>query len=140
MNRLTLSDLSDLSAIAAGKNYRSRRRPEEAIQRGVLQHLQVRAAPDVFWFHPANGGYRTSIEARVLKSLGVKAGVPDLIFIRDGKTYGLELKADGGRLTPVQRMAHVLMRAAGAEVAVAVGLDAALRQLESWGLLRGSVM
>jgi hypothetical protein len=64
-------------------------------------------------------------------------GVPDLILIRDGKTYGLELKADGARLTPVQRMAHVLMRAAGAEVAVAVGLDGALRQLESWGLLRG---
>jgi hypothetical protein len=134
---LRMTDLSDLSAIGAGKNYRSRRRPEEAIQRGLLQHLQVRAAPDVFWFHPANGGYRTPIEAKVL---GVKAGVPDLIWIRDGKTYGLELKVDVGRLTPVQRTAHVLMRAAGAEVVVAVGLDAALRQLESWGLLRGSVM
>ena len=30
--------------------------------------------------------------------------------------------------------------AAGAEVAVADGLDAALRRLESWSLLRGSVM
>jgi hypothetical protein len=29
------------------------------------------------------------------------------------------------------------MRAAGAGVAVAVGVDAALRWLESWGLLRG---
>jgi hypothetical protein len=95
MNRPPLSDLSDLSAIGAGKNYPSRPRPEEAIQRGVLQHLEVRAAPDVFWFHPANGGYRTPIEAKVLKSLGVTAGVHDLILIRDGKTYGLELKAVG---------------------------------------------
>ena len=31
------------------------------------------------------------------------------------------------------------MRAAGAEVAVAIGLDAALGQLESWHLLRGSM-
>ena len=29
------------------------------------------------------------------------------------------------------------MRAAGAEIAVAVGFDAALAQLETWGLLRG---
>jgi hypothetical protein len=29
------------------------------------------------------------------------------------------------------------MRAAGAEIAVAVGIDAALAQLETWGLLRG---
>jgi hypothetical protein len=97
----------------------------------------LRHAPDIFWFHVGNGGYRTPIEAKVLKSLGVTAGVPDLILIRDGKTYGLELKAHGGRLSPAQRTAHMLMRAAGAEVEVAVGLDAALRQLESWGLLRG---
>jgi hypothetical protein len=35
--------------------------------------------------------------------------------------------------------AHDEMRAAGAEVTVTVGIDAALAQLESWGLLRGSV-
>jgi hypothetical protein len=29
------------------------------------------------------------------------------------------------------------MRAAGAEIGVAVGIDAALAQLEDWGLLRG---
>jgi hypothetical protein len=29
------------------------------------------------------------------------------------------------------------MRAAGADIAMAVGIDAALRGLESWGLLRG---
>jgi hypothetical protein len=31
------------------------------------------------------------------------------------------------------------MRAAGADIAVAVGIDAALRCLEFWGLLKGSV-
>jgi hypothetical protein len=105
----------------------------------VLEHLKLRHAPGIYWFHAANGGYRTPIEAKVLKSLGVMAGVLDLILIRDGKTYGLELKAHGGHLSPAQRTAHMLMRAAGAEVEVAVGLDAALRQLESWGLLRGCV-
>jgi hypothetical protein len=114
-----------------------RRRPEQQLQRAVLQHLELRSAPNVYWFHVGNGGWRTPIEAKVFKSLGVKPGVPDLILIRGGKTYGLELKADKGRLTPVQATAHVLMRAAGAEVEVAVGIDAALRTLEAWRLLKG---
>ena len=139
MIRLTLSDLSDLSAIGGRKKYLRRRCSEQQIQRAVLEHLKLRHAPAIYWFHVANGGYRAPIEAKVLKSLGVTAGVPDLILIRGGRTYGLELKANGGRVTSVQRTAHVLMRAAGAEVEVAIGLDAALRQLESWGLLQGCV-
>ena len=43
-----------------------RRSPEAAIQRCVFQHLRARGAPGVFAFHPANGGYRTPIEAAVL--------------------------------------------------------------------------
>ena len=42
-----------------------------------------------------------------------------------------------GRVSPEQQAAHGEMRATGAEVAVAVGIDAALAQPESWGLLRG---
>ena len=87
-------------------------RREQAIQRAVLQHLEVRAAPDTYWFHVGNGGWRSPIEARVFKSLGVRPGVPDLILIRDGRVFGLELKSEQGKLTPVQQTAHVLMRAA----------------------------
>jgi hypothetical protein len=39
-----------------------------------------------------------------------------------------------------QRAVHDEMRAAGAEIAVAVWIDAALAQLESWGLLRGRAL
>jgi hypothetical protein len=73
-----------------------------------------------------------------LKSMGVVAGTPDLIIIKDGRTYGLELKVPGGRLTDAQKTAHEALRAAGAEVATADSLDAALRILELWGLLRGT--
>jgi hypothetical protein len=115
------------------------RRPEQAIQRAVLQHLEIRARPATFWFHVGNGGWRSPIEARIMKGLGVKAGVPDLIIIHGGRCYGLELKADSGRATPAQHNAHALMEAAGAQVAVATGLDAALAQLVEWGVLRGSI-
>jgi hypothetical protein len=112
-----------------------RARPEQQLQRAVLDHLRWRAVPGMFAFHPANGGWRSAAEARILKSQGVVAGVPDIIILHKGRTYGLELKAAGGRLSPQQRECQAQMRAAGAEVATAVGIDAALAQLAQWRLL-----
>ena len=79
-----------------------RARPEAAIQRCVFQHLRARGAPGVFAFHPANGGYRKPIEAAMLKAMGLVAGVPDVIAIHQGRVYGRELKAEGGKPTPKQ--------------------------------------
>jgi hypothetical protein len=115
----------------------TRRRPEQDIQKALAEHLRLRAARNVYWFHPANGGARTAIEGAILKACGVRAGTPDMILVRDGKTYGLELKAPNGRPSEAQRIAHEEMKAAGAEVAVAVGIDHALAQLEQWEMLRG---
>jgi hypothetical protein len=114
-----------------------RGRPEDAIQRAVFQHLRVRGAPNVFAFHPANGGYRKPIEAAVLKGMGVIAGVTDLIAIHEGHCFGLELKAPGGRPTELQLATLAAMEAAGAHCCIAEGLDRALACLEGWGLLRG---
>jgi hypothetical protein len=111
--------------------------PEAQIQRCVFQHLRARGAPGVCAFHPANGGYRKPIEAKILQGLGVRAGVPDVIVIHQGRCYALELKAEGGRATPKQLEAIAAMEAAGAYCCIAEGLDRALACLESWGLLRG---
>ena len=114
------------------------KRPEQHIQKALADHLRARAAAGTYWFHPANGGARTAIEGAILKACGVRAGTPDLILIKGGKTFGLELKAGNGRVSLAQQSAHEEMRAAGAEIAVAVGFDDALAQLESAGdLLRG---
>jgi hypothetical protein len=97
----------------------------------------VRCAPGVYAFHVPNGGARSPIEGAILKGLGVRAGVPDVIAVRDGRTYGLEVKAPGGRLTAAQNAAHAALRAAGATVVTSYSLDDAVVQLEDWGLLRG---
>jgi hypothetical protein len=117
-----------------------RARPEDQIQRAVFEHLRVRGAPDVFAFHPANGGYRKPIEAAVLKGLGVRAGVPDVIAVHEGRCYALELKAPGGRPTELQLATIAAMEAAGAYCCIAEGLDRALATLEAWGLLRGQAL
>jgi hypothetical protein len=117
---------------------RFRNRPEDAIQRAVFEHLTVRGASDVFAFHPANGGWRSRIEAAILKGLGVRPGVPDVIAIKAGQAYAIELKAPRGRVTEAQRAAHAALRAAGAGVVVAYGLDDAIDHLERWKLVSGS--
>jgi hypothetical protein len=115
-----------------------RQHPEAAIQRAVFEHLRIRPAAGVFAFHCPNGGYRRPIEGAILKGLGVVAGVPDIIAIKDGRTYALELKAPGGRLTDNQLATHNNLTRAGVHVAVADNLDDALRLLEGWGMLRGT--
>jgi hypothetical protein len=135
------------AAYSAGRRSLTYRRPlgaqrgsrsEQQIQRAVFQHLAIRAAPGTFAFHPANGGWRSRVEGAIFKGLGVRAGIPDIVAIKDGKCFFLELKAPDGRLTLVQRDAHAALAAAGATVAVAYGLDEALARLEAWGLVRGS--
>jgi hypothetical protein len=116
-----------------------RARPEAAIQRAVFQHLRARAAPGVFAFHPANGGYRKPVEAAILKGLGVVPGVPDVFIVHNGHCFAMELKAEGGRATDKQLACIAALREAGAFTCIAEGLDRALACLGAWGVLRGRV-
>lgn len=111
--------------------------PEAQIQRAVFQHLDQRAAPGVFAFHVPNGGYRKPIEAAIMKGMGVKAGVPDVICIKDGQVFALELKAEDGRPTEAQLRAVENIRNAGGFAAICYGLDRAIACLEAWQILRG---
>jgi VRR-NUC domain len=116
-----------------------RSRREDQYQRAIEQQYRLRASPNVFMFAVPNGGYRRPIEAAILKSLGVRAGVPDTCWIKDGRAYLLEIKAEGGRLSPAQEQTLIALRAAGAHACHAHGLDQCLQLLEAWGLLRGRV-
>src|SRR5438045_8279985 len=112
---------------------RRRQRPEDSIQRAIVQHYRQRAAPGVFMFAVPNGGYRRPIEAAIMKATGTVAGVPDTIWIKDGRIFAIELKAPGGRLSDAQLATMAEMREAGAVVAVATGIDEALCKLENLG-------
>ena len=114
-----------------------RRHPEADIQRAVFEHLALRSAPGVYAFHPPNGGVRSPIEAKILKGLGVCAGVPDLIAIHRGEVFAIELKSESGRATAAQLQAIKDIRRAGGHAEICHGIDAAIKQLEEWHLLRG---
>lgn len=101
-----------------------------------MEHLKLTARPGVLWFHPANGGRRDKSEAAKLKAMGVQPGIPDLMLVADGQTYGLELKTATGRLSQDQSAMLDALAAAGVTVAVSHGLDDALVILRQWGLLK----
>jgi hypothetical protein len=109
---------------------------EAEIHKAVIRNLVVRGGHNVFWFHPANGGKRSWSEGKSFKAMGVVAGVPDIIIIKGGEVFGLELKSTSGRSSPSQRLVHAAMQEAGAKTAIAKGLDEALVTLECWGILR----
>ena len=113
-----------------------RNQPEAAIQRAVCRHLELRGVPGLVWFAVPNQGARNPRSAAILKGLGVKAGVADLVLFHEGRAYALEIKASGGRLTPAQDRFLGDFQDAGGVVGHAVGLDDTLWTLESWGLIR----
>jgi hypothetical protein len=109
------------------------------MHQAVVAHLRARAEPRVFFFHCPNEGKRGFVNAAALKAMGMVAGVPDLIILKAGEMYALELKAPGNTLTPSQRLVMERMEDCGAQTSTAHSLDEALVTLEFWGILKRSV-
>lgn len=75
-----------------------RSNPEDALQLAVIAYLDVALPVGAVWWATPNGGHRNPVTARRLKSLGVKAGIPDLFVLHQGQLIGVELKAPPKRL------------------------------------------
>ncbi len=69
-------------------------------------------------FHVPNGGNRSAREGVQFKASGVIAGVPDLLFIWNGQTYGFEVKTLNGTVSKVQSDLHSIWEANGISVKV----------------------
>lgn len=76
---------------------------EEAKLQGAAVEYLRRALPRAIVAAIPNGGSRDKREAARLKWQGVLAGMPDLIILHDGRTFGIELKAPKGRLSDAQK-------------------------------------
>jgi hypothetical protein len=112
-----------------------RKRPEQLIQRALVERLAWQKPAGVWFCHIGNGGYRRPIEAAIMAGMGVRRGAPDLLFIVDGRAFGLELKSERGRLSPAQRECHEEIREAGGVVGVAGSIDESVEMLRAWGIL-----
>lgn len=110
------------------------RRPEQALQMAVAQLLHVALPESAFFTHVPNGGARTKAEGGILKAMGVKAGVPDLLIVHNGRAFFIELKAERGKLSPSQLEIHFQITRCNAPVAVCKSIDEVLPQLAAWGI------
>ena len=59
------------------------KRPEQQIQRAVFEHCRVRGAPNTMFWHTPNGGYRRKTEAKIIRGLGIVAGIPDVLAVKE---------------------------------------------------------
>lgn len=107
------------------------RRLEEELQRAVVS-LLIYCRPQCPWFAvPNQRGTRKRYEAEILKAMGVRAGVADLIFLNVGV---IELKATKGKLSPAQEAFRDECFACGVNWALCRSLDDVVYTLRAWGV------
>lgn len=68
------------------------------------------------WWHVPNGGTRNIIEARKLKTMGVKAGIWDIHCYYKGQFSIIEMKTETGQLSPIQKDWGNQMKQMGAKL------------------------
>lgn len=109
----------------------TRRYLEAALQRQVVTwlHYACKGQP---WFwtainpHPVKG----VVAGKIAKSMGAKAGVPDILIVYAGRAIFIELKAPKGRVSPEQIQVRNELVMAGATWVVCRDLDGVARVLE----------
>jgi hypothetical protein len=117
------------------------RKAPDALERelhiAVADHIRWAIRPDVIWFHPANGELRSDSTGALLKRMGVRPGVSDLLFAAPprARLHALELKRRGKRPTPEQTAFLDAVRAIGGVSAWADSYDKAIELLKAWDIL-----
>jgi hypothetical protein len=115
---------------------RRRAQPERGLQCAVVEHLAWRAPVGTWFAHYPAGGRRSKVTGAILKGMGTRSGVPDLLILSRGRLFGLELKNGlRGRLSPAQVATHAEMRKAGATIGTAGTIDEATDLLHEWGVI-----
>jgi len=109
------------------------RRPEEQLQRSVVDLLSVYANRGLLTFsHVPNGGWRKPTEAGRLKAMGTTPGVPDLlIWLPGGGHFQVELKAGSGKLSAAQIAWHATVTSLGHRVYVCRSINDVERVLRA---------
>ena len=115
---------------------------EGPIHRAIKRWLETVLPPDCFVSH-IPGAPRNEIAGARLKALGATAGTPDIIIIVpgahlehdvDSRTFFLEVKAHGGRLSPEQVETIGRLEKAGAYVDLVRSVEEARYSLRRWGV------
>lgn len=113
------------------------KRLEQELHKTIAEYLDKLAPVNEFWWcHVPNGGARSKIEASILKGLGVKPGVADILIIKAGRAYWIELKSPRGSQSDTQHSFELQMYRCGCPYVVVRSLDMAIGTLRGWGMTK----
>jgi hypothetical protein len=106
---------------------------EDALHKAVADFLSIALSSPEWWTtFPAGGG--GVARGAQLKAKGLKAGVPDLLFIKQGRAYWIELKSKRrGIVSDDQRLTAVDLRGALCPWAVCRTVEEVEERLTEWG-------
>jgi len=116
------------------------KREEQHLHQTIAQYLESRCGGDA-WFttFPSGGGGR--LRGAILRGMGLKAGVPDILFIWKGRAYWVEVKAPKGKLSVSQIECQMDLKQAGCEVATVRSVEDVEDALCRWQIVvRAGVM
>ncbi|TXH57400.1 MAG: hypothetical protein E6Q97_04545 [Desulfurellales bacterium] len=136
MRSISKSRIAKLSKEGRGLRgtFAAKTMSENQLQQAVARLLDHSG---LVWCHPPNGGNRTARTGALMKSMGAKAGVPDvLIFngvlstlLQSWVGMAIELKVGKNKPTPAQLKWHEDLRRCGWRVDVCRTVDEVLAVL-----------
>jgi hypothetical protein len=117
----------------AGKERLTGKKSEHAHQRDLAALLDTLLPDGAFWFAIDNKP-RSRTTGAINRLVGIRRGVPDIEVFHNGKAVFIELKRDGGTVSPAQREVHARLKTAGIDCWVAHSPRAALVALLRSGI------
>lgn len=111
------------------------RHGEHSIQVAIMQFLDRALPSSCYAFAVPNGGKRNAITGAILKREGVKAGVADIVILRNpGLCALIEVKTAKGSLSNSQKAFRDWCAANGFPYAVVRGIGDVQAALLDWGV------
>lgn len=112
-------------------------KPESVIQRQIRSYLSARGIESVAVPNGAvlAGDARSrAIQMNALKRDGLKVGFPDLLaFCPKGRIGFIEVKVEGGKLSPAQEDCHEWLICLGHKVSICRSIADVEETLDAWG-------
>ena len=114
------------------------KRPEQLAQQKIVKWCRNNLDEDLVDFWHTNNNSRNKMMGAIMKSMGVKAGVLDLIFCW-GRNWGfLDVKDEGEGFTAAQEEFSKRMKARGYPTGIVRSVDDMIAYANKWGLPRAA--
>lgn len=115
-----------------------RRDLEGPVHRSCVAYLRQVLPEDAIIHHSPNegvrGGRKGVMDGQRRKAMGQQPGFPDILVFTEGRGLCLEVKAEGGRLSDLQKLVRDQLTRQGIPYAVVRSVDDVREVLAEWGV------